>query len=260
MSTARRAAFSTAERVAHWVHGRSSGVWTATHPAFAASLPEFDVHVLGKGNDTDSGPAVRAHTSHLSGWQRDLCPVLFTSTEYAAGASTSTQLTSAPRLEFNVVNSHPEWNFTKRHAVTDAGLNVLGPTHHLVTCFEAFGSEDVAFFAVVVLDQCDPRSSIWIVFDGDHSRYYIVLGSLEVDQSIPSFVTATAESYCRDSLVVSSAFLRQRTKQGLLGFFLFVSEVRKITDGSVTATSACRLIFSNSHCLFNPLSGRSNRN
>lgn len=181
MSTTRRPSFTTAERMAHRVHRGSANVRTSTHPAFSPGLSQDDVHVLRIGDDANRGSAVRTDTSHFTRRKCDLRPILFSGSENAATASTPAQLATAARLEFDVMDSHPQGNLAQRHAVTDARLDVLGTTHYLIASLEPFGSEDVTLLAIDVLDKGDAGSTVRVILDRDDRGLNVIFRPLEVD-------------------------------------------------------------------------------
>src|SRR5258708_7011547 len=164
MSAARGTSFAAAHRVADRVHRRAAVVWFPPKPTLAARLANADVHVVRIANYADGGAALGTDAAHFAGRQRDLRPVAFTGSEGRRRTSAAAELAASARLHFQIVDGHTQRNSSQRQTIAHARLHFLA-ADDLVARLEIFRSQDVALFAVVVLQQGDARRAIGIVFD-----------------------------------------------------------------------------------------------
>ena len=62
---------------------------------------------------------------------------------------------------------------------------------HRITDLHALGSDDVATLAIGILQQCDVRRAVRIVFQALNDRRDTIFGPLEVDYTVVLLVTTT---------------------------------------------------------------------
>ena len=226
---ARCAAFTATHGMADGIHGRSAIVRTTAHPSLSASFAEANIHVVGIADDTDGCPALGADTTDFTGWQRDLGPLALTSGQRGAGAGTAAKLTASSRLKLQIVHRHSQRNAAKRHAVADARLGI-GSADKAIAGLQAIGSENVSFFAILILEQGDARGTVWIVFDRHDRSPNTVFLPLEINEAIHALVSASAKPRAGHSLIIAAAFLGMGAQQRFLGLFLGIRDFGKITD------------------------------
>src|SRR5207249_5727000 len=91
---------------------------------------------------------------------------------------------------------------------------------HRVADGETLGSQDVALFAVRVVQQRDASSAVGVVLDARDLRRHAELVASEVDASIPPLVPAALIPARDMALVVAPARASERLEQRALGFGL----------------------------------------
>src|SRR5207245_9232356 len=107
----------------------------------------------------------------------------------------------------------------RRHRFPGAAVRP-GPRDHRVAEGEALGGEDVAFLAVRVVQQRDPRGAVRIVFHARALRRHAELVAPEVDTPVLSLVPAALMAGRDMALVVATARPLERLEQGALGLGL----------------------------------------
>src|SRR5690606_10670389 len=95
---------------------------------------------------------------------------------------------------------------TELHGVARLHVGLDAGDDDITRC-ETLRSEDVALFAVFVLQQCEERGAIRIVLETLDGRRHVVLGAAEVDDTIRLLVTATDVTRRDAAVVVATAGL-----------------------------------------------------
>ena len=84
-----------------------------------------------------------------------------------------------------------EGDVADRHGVGRSHVD-LGAGNHRVAHLEPDGRQDVALFAVGIVQQSDEGGAIGVVLDGRHPRRHVELVAPEVDDAVPPLVAAAA--------------------------------------------------------------------
>ena len=154
----RRLAFAAAVRVVIRVHDRTADRRADAHVAGTAGLADVHVLMVDIADLTDYCNAVRANEADFAGRQtnlRELCVLCHQLGVVAGGAD---KLCAAAGVDLNVVDDGTDGDIGKRQAV--AGLDISGGGRDDgVAGLQADRREDVAEFAVFILDQSDERGS-----------------------------------------------------------------------------------------------------
>ena len=106
---------------------------------------------------------------------------------------------------------------------------------------EAFRREDVAAFAVRVLDQRDMRAAVRIVLEALYNTWNTVLVPLEIDDAITLLVTTATMTHRDAAIVVAATFRRFLVDQRTMRLAL-VKAVGLYFDDEA-ASSRCRFSF-----------------
>lgn len=91
------------------------------------------------------------------------------------------------------MNDGTERNVGERQAVADFDIGFWS-AYDLVANLQSLRSEDVAFFAICIVQQSDTAGTVRIVFDRSNSCRNVIFISLEIDQSVLTFTTAALGS------------------------------------------------------------------
>ena len=105
--------------------------------------------------------------------------------------------------------------------------------------------KDVALFTVCIVEQCDARRTIRIVFDGGNFSGDAVLVALEIDHTITALHAAALMAGGDTAVVVTTSLLGQRTQKRL--FRSSAGDVSKIGNSLEAPAGACGFVLFNSH-------------
>src|SRR5690625_4499660 len=65
------------------------------------------------------------------------------------------------------------------------------PSFHTVALFHAIRCKDVAFIPIRIVQQCNARGAVGVVFNmSDFRRYTVFIGPAEVNHAVRAFVTS----------------------------------------------------------------------
>jgi len=99
-----------------------------------------------------------------------------------------------------------------------AGLDVgVSAAPHGVAHFQAVGSEDVAFLAVLLLQQRDVSRTVGVVLDGLNGGVHADLVPLEVDDTVFGAVSAAAMANGDAPVAVTAGFFLHGLQEALFG-------------------------------------------
>ena len=114
----------------------------------------------------------------------------------------------------------------------------------------AVGGEDVSLLAVHIVEESDAGVAVRVVLDRSDLGDDVVLGALEVDDTIPFLMTATQVAHGHFTGIVTSATLLDGPQQGLLRSSSG-SKISVIVDLLVTLTRGRGFILFNCHLFLN---------
>ena len=197
------------------VHRNTARLRTASEPAAAARLADGDVLMLEVPDLADRCTTVDVHTADLTGRQPQKRVVAFLRHELCRCARTARQLRALADLELYGMNNRTERDILERKRVARLDVS-LGTRLHNIADLEAVRCEDVALLAVCVVQQCDARAAVRIVFDRRDTGRNSVLRALKVNDAVEPLVSAAAMAHGQFALLVASARLCQADGEGLL--------------------------------------------
>jgi len=245
MTTAFSTTFTTAVRVINRIHRSTANMRTSPQPSLSPSFAEHNIHVVRVADLTDRRLARRRDTPNLTAWQRDLCPISFTSHQRRTCSSTAAKHATATSLQLDIMNRSSKRNILERQRVPNR-RGRLWARHHRVASLQSVGSNDISLFAISVVKQRDPSTAIRIVLNRVHTRGNTVFVSQKVNNPIATLMTAASMASRRAPLIVATASLLDRAQQRLLGLCPG-SQIRPVTYRRVATTSRRWFVFSNTH-------------
>src|SRR6185437_7741650 len=107
-------------------------------------------------------------------------------------------------LNLDIVHDGTDRNIADRHGIARLHVGVLG-RDHLIAGAQALRRQDIAKFAVLVLDQRNEGGAVRIVFEALDGRRHIELGAAEIDLAIGLLVAAAAEARGDAAVIVAAA-------------------------------------------------------
>src|SRR5947209_19559868 len=127
----------------------------------------------------------------LARWQTYEGIVAFFCHQLGARARAAYHLAAAPPGQLDVVNGGTSRDILQGKGI--ARLNVgLWACHHSIANLQTQRRDDIAFFAVQVMQQGNTRRTIRIIFDSGHLSGNAQLIALEIDQAIGPLRAAAA--------------------------------------------------------------------
>ncbi len=176
-------------------------------------------------NHTYSSVTVDQYFTQFTRRHFQYCVFLFFVRQLSRCTGTSYHFTTLSGLQFNVVNHSTQWHIFHHQSISDLRSYFI-TSDDVCTHLNSLRSDDVSFLSIRILNQCDERSTVRIVFD----RYYccrnISLVSFEIDDTIMLLATTTHITHGTTTLrVTSSGFLLwlQQTLFRLVGSDLSIS-------------------------------------
>ena len=170
-----------------------------------ACLTPVDQGIITVADNTDCCTAVVMNTSYFTGSQTQCNESAFRTQNLSRAACRSCNLSTLTSLQFNIVNESSVWDVLEHHCVTSLDIYCI-TGDDCVTYVEVCRADDITLFTVYIVEQSDVCISVWIVFDTSNLCRYVVLVSLEVDDSILLLDTAALMTGC-DTTCVSTAAL-----------------------------------------------------
>ena len=175
---------------------------------------------------TDYCNAVRANEADFAGRQTDLRELRVLCHQLGVVAGGADKLCAAAGVDLNVVDDGTDGDIGKRQAV--AGLDISGGGRDDgVAGLQADRREDVAEFAVFVLNQSDERAAVRVILDALDSRRHIKLVAAEVDDAVLALVAAAAMADGDAAVAVAARVLLDSLKKAAFRLCLFVYAVER---------------------------------
>ena len=180
-------------------------MWTYTHMSDTSCLTPVDQGVITVTDNTDCCTAVVMNTSYFTRCKTQCDEATFRTQDLSGAACRSCQLTTLTSLQFNIVNESTIRDVLEQHCVTDLDVHCF-TRDDCVTNVEVCRADDITLFTIYIVEKSDVCISVWIVFDTSYLCRYIVLVSLEVNDSVLLLDTAALMTGC-DSTCVATATL-----------------------------------------------------
>ena len=219
------------------VHDNAAVSRTNAEPAVSACFAEGNVFVIFVADSTDGSTAANVNFSKFARRQTEKCIVAFLSHQLSACAGRTDHLAAFADLQFYVVNDGTKRNVGEWEAVADFNIGFRTAGDY-VADLQTFRSEDVAFFTICILQQCDAAGTVWIVFNGcDFSRNAIFI-SLEIDDSVLTFMSAALVTNGGLTGAITTAMIVNRSQKGF--FWGICCNFLKGGNGHLTASGSVR--------------------
>src|SRR5690606_2813014 len=206
------AAFTTAMRMVHRVHGSAAHSGTNAQPALSPCLAIRAQRVFLIADLADGRSAVAQDTPHFTGAQPQGCIASFTRDQLRRGTRRTRQLRALAGLHLDTMHLRADRNVAQRKRIANFDRRIR-TGNDLIPGLDAAGGDNITPLAVGIKYQSDIRRAVGIVLDPLDARRDAVLVALEVDDAVTPLVAA-ADMPGRDTtLVVATAGLGERLKQ-----------------------------------------------
>ena len=245
MTTTGATTFTTTERMIDGVHGNATDLRTTAQPAIAAGLAELDILVMNVSDLTDGGATGGQDLADLAGGHAQEGVFAFLGDELRVGAGGTAKLAALAGVQFDVVHDGTGRNLLERHGVAGLDVSALARQDG-VALVQADGSQDVALFAVSIVQQRDAGAAVRIVFDLGNLGGNAELVALEIDDAVERLVSAAATAGSDSTVVVATGLLGQALGQRLLGSG--PGDLGKVGDRLEPAARRSRLQLTGCHC------------
>ena len=231
-------------RMVDRIHDRTANAWADALPAVTTSFTDLDVAVLSVADFTDGCTARNEHATHFGRRHAQDSVIAFLTHELDAGACAASECSTATWLKLNSMDERTNGNSRKRQCIAGLDVRISAGDDGLAN-IQTTRMKDVALFAVCIVEQCDARRTIRIVFDGGNFSGDAVLVALEIDHAITALHAAALMAGGDTAVVVTTSLLGQRTQKRL--FRSSAGDVSKIGNSLEAPAGACRLVLFNSH-------------
>src|SRR5918993_2773903 len=185
-------------------HRDAPDLRTLPHVARAPGLAEALVLVIQVADLADGRHAAQRDAPHLARRQPDGGVVALLGEELGRRAGGPDDLAALAGDELDVVDRGAQRDVRQRQRVADPSVGA-GARDDDVADLEAVGQQDVALFAVAVVEQADPRGAVRVVLDGREAGRHAGLVTLEVDAPVVGLLAATTVADREAALVVPPA-------------------------------------------------------
>ena len=188
------------------VHNNTADGRSDTHVTLTACFTDGNVFVVDVTNLADCSHAVDANHSNFARGETYLCVLAFLRHQLCAVTCASYELTALTGRKLNVVNQGTNRDGADRKCIT--GLNISRCTgDNYIAVGKTKRCNDVALFAVFILEKSDVCASVRIVFDTDNCCRHIHLVTLKVDYSVFLSVSAATMPNGNSTVGVSAGML-----------------------------------------------------
>ena len=197
------------------VHRNTARLRTASEPAAAACLTDGDVLMLEVANLPDRRTAVDVHAANLARRHTQECVVAFLCHELCGRARAADELCALADLQLDGMDDRTERDILQRKRVARLDVSLSTRLHNIAD-LQAVRCEDVALFAICIVQKRNACAAGRIVLDRRDAGGDTVLRALEIDDAIEPLVTAAAMTHGQFALLVAPARLCQANGEGLL--------------------------------------------
>ena len=142
------------------------------------------------------------------------------------------------------MNRGADRNVAQGKSITDFDRSFL-TAHDFIAGFQAFRSDDVAAFAVLIEDESDVGGAVRIVFETFNNSGNTVFIALEVDDTVGLLVAAALMTNSDTAEIVTTGSAVLLFYEGCKRFAFVQFRVHNLNG--VTTTGRCRFQFNQSH-------------
>src|SRR6202158_2968388 len=230
--------------VINWVHSHATYMRPLAVPARAPGLAHRHVLVLDVADLANRCTTRELHIAQLARRQLQQRLRAFLGHQLRRRPGAARQLTTASRLQFDIVDHRPGWDLAQLHGVSRLDVGAFTTCDSTADAHPG-GGEDVALFPVGIVQQRQSCGAIRIVFDRSDLRGHLILIAPKIDDTIPLLVTtaAVAAGHAAQRIATTGALLRG--EQAALG--LLFGDLGEVQDALEAAACRCRLILSRRH-------------
>ena len=182
MTAAGGLTFTTTVRVVDRVHRNAAVGGLDATPAVRAGLADGHVLVVRVANLADRRHALDQHAAGLAGRQLQQRVIAFLRDQLHLRAGRTGHLRALAGTQLDVVHDRAGRNVLQRQRVADQNVG-LRAAHDLLADLQPERLNDVALFAVRIMNQRDARAAVRVVLDGRDGAGNAVLVALEVDEA-----------------------------------------------------------------------------
>ena len=188
-ATTFRFTLATAHRVIDRVHNHSAHVRATSLPASPAGLATGDVHVVDVADLANRGETILVDPAHFARGHFYQRVTAFKVVQNRLLTGAPCDLSAATRAQLDIVNARSKRNGPEWQGIAKFGCSIVAGTDFR-SDLKTVRGQDVADFAIAVLNKSDSGRAIGIVFDADYFRGYAMFPALEINLAIMLFVTA----------------------------------------------------------------------
>jgi hypothetical protein len=183
------------------VHDTASHFGATAEPALAASLAEAGIALFGITDLTKGGVALPTDETDFSRRQLESHVVPFLGHDLGTGPCRADHLATTTCVKLNVVDAGAKRNGGKGESVADLN-RAFGTGDYGLADSNASGRQDVALFAIAVIEQGQASVAMGVVMNGGDTGLNAMLVAPEIDQSIETFVSTTTMAAGDDAAIV----------------------------------------------------------
>jgi hypothetical protein len=174
--------------------------------------------VLGIGYLTNGSHALFGYVAELTGGKAEKSHSVLAGHELSHVSCRTCKLCALTGIKLYVVDNSTNGNVYEGKCVTGLDVSIRTADNH-VAYFKTNGSDDIALNAVFILNECDESRAVRIVLKSHNSCGNAELGSLEVDYSVLSAISAAAMANGDSAVAVTSGIFLEGLEQASLGSY-----------------------------------------
>lgn len=170
-------------RVITGVHNDTADGRSDAHMTFTAGFAKRYDFVVDVADLTDGRFATRKDISHFAAGKTYGCVLAFFCHKLRFVTGCSAKLCAATGVKFDIMDNGTDGNVFDGKAVACFNIRI-GSAYYHVADGNSERSDDVAFFAVCIVQKCDVCGTVGIVLDGSDLCGDTVFIAFEVDNSV----------------------------------------------------------------------------
>src|SRR5579859_1275251 len=201
--------------VIHRVHGRATHGRATSHMTGFTCLTDRAVLMIDIADLADGCHTENMYVALLTRGQAQQSIIALFRHQLGANARAAYHLAATPTLQLNVVNGRASRDVFQWQGIADSDVG-LWPRNHPVPNLQAHRGQDVALFAIYIVQKRDTSRAIRIILDGRYFGWHSQFVALKVDQTIGAFRSTSTMAGGNLTLVVTSGFPVQLDGQRLL--------------------------------------------
>lgn len=226
MSTSRGFTFTSSHGMVDGIHGYTANSGATPQMAFRTGLTQGYVGLIFIAHLTNCRHTFNVNHAHFTGRQAKRGVFPFPSLQLRGTTRPADELTSLTPTQLDIVYHQSNRNRFEWQGIagTDIGF---GTGQDPIADVKPVGCDDVAFFAINIVQQGDTSRAVGIVFDrGDLSRDAGFIPT-KIDDAIGPLVPATTMTNRNPAVTVATATFLERSTQGLFsGFFSQIAVIQ----------------------------------